>query len=318
MKDIIAPIDKKLLTDELKNGHFIRKTNKGGKEIYIVTHHNSPNVMLEVGRLRELTFRAASGGTGKEVDIDVFDTSETPFKQLIVWDPEEKEITGGYRYLMGKEMPSENGEMPKTPTAKLFEFSDEFIKNYWANTIELGRSFVQPAYQPNVNLRKGMFSLDNLWDGLGALIIRNPDMKYFFGKFTMYPEFNALARDLIMLFLNKYFPDKDRLIVAHKEYEMLYKTKNISELESVLSGADYSEDLKLLNKEVRSLGENIPPLVNSYMNLSATMKTFGTAINYGFGDVEETGIMITMADMYEGKTKRHIESYARDSAPLDS
>ncbi len=317
MKKILSPISKSLLKSELTQDCFIRRTNKGGKEIYIINHHNAPNVMLEVGRLREETFRAASGGTGKEVDIDVYDTNETAFKQLIVWDPQEDEITGGYRFLMGKNMPSEKGEMPKTPTAKLFEFSDEFIRNYWPTTIELGRSFVQPAYQPNVNLRKGMFSLDNLWDGLGALTILNPDMQYFFGKFTMYPEFNARARDLIMLFLNKYFPDKEHLVFARKEYELFYKTPDISGLESILSGADYSEDLKLLNKEVRSLGENIPPLVNSYMNLSATMKTFGTAINSEFGDVEETGIMITMADMYEGKTKRHIESYARDTAPFD-
>ncbi len=309
MKKVTGPVDKHLLERELSEELFVRNTRKGGKKIYIFTSAQAPNLMREVARLREISFREAGGGTGKELDMDAYDTAETPFKQLIVWDSEAKEIVGGYRFLMGKNMPSSHGEMPKTPTAKLFCFSPYFIENYWPQTIELGRSFVQPAYQPTTNLRKGMYSLDNLWDGLGALVVLNPDMQYFFGKFTMYPSFNARARDLIMLFLQKYFPDKDRLVYPKEEYKLLYKTDGIETLQTVLTGKDYAEDYKLLTREVRSLGENIPPLVNAYMNLSPTMKTFGTALNPGFGDVEETGILITIRDISEEKSRRHIESY---------
>ncbi len=309
MKKIAEPVDKHLLERELTDELFVRDTRKGGKKIYIFTYAQAPNLMREVARLREISFREAGGGTGKELDMDAYDTAETPFKQLIVWDSEAKEIVGGYRFLMGKNMPSLQGEMPKTPTAKLFSFSPFFIENYWSQTIELGRSFVQPAYQPTTNLRKGMYSLDNLWDGLGALVVLNPDMKYFFGKFTMYPSFNARARDLIMLFLEKYFPDNDHLVYPKEEYRLSYKTNEIEPLKAVLSGADYAEDYRLLNREVRRLGENIPPLVNAYMNLSPTMKTFGTALNPGFGDVEETGILITIEDISEEKSRRHIESF---------
>ena len=311
MRNVALPIDKKLLESELTDGIFVRDTNKGGKEIYIFTDKQAPYLMQEVGRLREISFREAGGGTGKEVDIDKYDTAETPFKQLIVWDKEEKEIVGGYRFLMGKNMPSTDGSMPQTPTAKLFEFSSYFIESYWSQTIELGRSFVQPAYQPTVNLRKGMYSLDNLWDGLGALIVLNPDMQYFFGKFTMYPNFNHEARDMIMAFLMKYFPDNDNLVFPKYDLELNYKTDHLIAINNLLSASNYADDYKILNKEVRNLGENIPPLVNAYMNLSSTMKTFGTAINPGFGDVEETGILITIPDIASGKARRHIDSFVR-------
>ena len=96
---IIPPIDRKVLKAELNADRFIRKTNKGNNEIYIINHHNSPNVMMEIGRLREVTFATAGGGTGIEVDIDEQDTSEHCYEQLIVYSPEDKEITGGYRFI---------------------------------------------------------------------------------------------------------------------------------------------------------------------------------------------------------------------------
>jgi hypothetical protein len=312
MRNVALPVDKRLLESELTDEIFVRDTNKGGREIYIFTGKQAPYLMQEVGRLREISFREAGGGTGKEVDIDKFDTAETPFKQLIVWDKEENEIVGGYRFLMGKNMPSKDGSMPQTPTAKLFEFSRAFIENYWSQTIELGRSFVQPAYQPSVNLRKGMYSLDNLWDGLGALIVLNPDMKYFFGKFTMYPDFEPQARDLIIAFLMKYFPDTENLVFPKSNLKLEYKSPNIEELIKIFVATTYADNYKILNKEVRRLNENIPPLVNAYMNLSSTMKTFGTAVNSGFGDVEETGILITIPDITSGKARRHIDSFVRE------
>jgi len=199
-EDIIPKIPTEKLVKELTPEIFVRKTNKGGNEIYIFTHKQAPNLFKEVGRLREFTFRESGGGTGKSIDIDKYDTAEIPFKQLIVWDPEGKNIIGGYRFFLGKDDHKGENGMPVTPTSKLFKFSKHFVDEYWDKTIELGRSFVQPAYQPSIN-RKGIFSLDNLWDGLGTLVVDNPDMKYFFGKFTMYPDFNSKGRDLLCYFL---------------------------------------------------------------------------------------------------------------------
>lgn len=306
MQTIVEPVEVKLLEAELNSKRFIRDTNNGNNEIYIITHHDSPNVMREIGRLREVTFRAAGGGTGKDIDIDEFDIVDiAPYKQLIVWNPREKEIIGGYRFIKCKEAPVTNG-IVQLATTELFHFSEKFIKDYLPATVELGRSFVQPKYQPTVDDRRGLFSLDNLWDGLGAIVVDNPDMEYFFGKVTMYTHFNVHARDMILAFMNYYFPDKENLVTP---IDPLLITTDVSAFLESLKGLKYKEGHLLLNKGVRAQGEHIPPLVNAYMNLSATMKTFGTANNTHFGDVEETGILVKVADIYDTKKERHISTY---------
>jgi hypothetical protein len=307
MKQIIHPIDKKILEKELSEDKFLRKTNYGNNKIYIVTSHNAPNVMLEIGRLRELTFREAGGGTGKEVDIDEFDTMKDPYIQLIVWDSDHKEILGGYRYFDCSKIDIKE-DIKKLATAELFHFSDTFLKNYMPYTIELGRSFVQPQYQ-STRSRKVLFALDNLWDGLGAIVIQNKNIKYFFGKVTMYTHYNQHARDYVLFFLNKYFGDKDNLV---KPIHPLKITTPEAELNKIFSTGNYDTDYKILSQRVRSLGENIPPLINSYMNISPTMKMFGTALNPTFGMVEESGIMVTIADIYQAKAERHISSYFKE------
>jgi hypothetical protein len=308
-KEIIPPIDKALLEEELSQEKFLRTTNNGHNKIFIVTAHDSPNVLREIGRLREITFRRGGGGTGKELDLDEFDLQENPYRQLIVWDPQTMEIVGGYRFIhCGLASFDERG-LPKIATTELFEFSERFIKEFLPHTMELGRSFVQPEYQPMVNSRKGFFSLDNLWDGLGTLVVDYPDIKYFFGKVTMYPHFKKQARDIILYFLFKYFPDKDNLV---KPITPLNIETDYKQLESIFNGGNYGTDYKLLMQAFRELDEHIPPLINAYMNLTSTMRTFGTAINEGFGQVEETGILVTIRDIYENKKERHLQTYKKD------
>lgn len=308
METIIPSVEKPLLVAELTSDKFLRKTNNGNNEIYIINHHNAPNVMEEIGRLREITFREAGGGTGKATDIDEFDTSEKPYQQLIVWDPKNLEIVGGYRYIHCKDIPFDENGQPWLATSELFHFTKNFIKNYLPYMIELGRSFVQPIYQPMNNLRKGMYSLDNIWDGLGALTVDNPDAKFFFGKITMYPKYNIVARDMILFFLDKYFYDPDQLVYPLEPITIKTDRKL---LESTFSGSNYEENFKILLRTVRMYDETIPPLVNAYMNLSSSMKVFGTAINHGFGQVEETGIIINIADIYPSKKERHVNSYVK-------
>jgi hypothetical protein len=305
MKKVVDAIDRYLLKTELTKNNFVRTTNNGTNQIYIITHHDSPNVMTELGRLREITFRAAGGGTGKEIDIDEYDIAEAPYKQLIVWNPDDEEIVGGYRFIKCCDAPVKNGVV-QLATTELFEFSENFLQNYVPYTIELGRSFVQPKYQPSSENRKGLFSLDNLWDGLGAIVVDNPEIKYLFGKVTMYLHYNPQARDMILFFMNYYFPDKENLVRPH--YPLPIK-HDMSSFENELKGLPYKEGHHLLNQNVRRLGENIPPLVNSYMNLSSTMKTFGTALNDHFGEVEETGILVTISDIHDTKKERHIKTY---------
>jgi hypothetical protein len=306
MQPIIPPVDRDLLERELTESKFLRNTNYGNRQIFIVTYHDSPNVMREIGRLREVSFRDAGGGTGKEVDIDIFDTAKIPFKQLIVWDPDDEEIVGGYRFIHMADLPVLPSGQPGSPTAHLFHFSDKFLKEYIPHTIELGRSFVQPAYQASYNIRKGMFSLDNLWDGLGALVVEYPGVHYFFGKMTMYTHYNRTARDILLYFLKRFFPDTEQLVWPHPELEVKCAECDHATL---FTGNTYEENYKILNQAIRQFGENIPPLVNAYMNLSPTMRFFGTAMNHEFGEVEESGILITIRDVYEKKKQRHLATY---------
>lgn len=308
MEAIIEPVATRILETELTPDKFVRVTNNGNNEIYIITHHDSPNIMREIGRLREVTFRAAGGGTGHSIDIDEYDTADAPYKQLIVWSPEDKEIVSGYRYIKCKDAPVGADGIIQLATTELFRFSEKFVKEYVPYTIELGRSFVQPKFQPSVDNRKGLFSLDNLWDGLGAIVVDNPDIRYFYGKVTMYTDFNLHARDMILSFMDYYFPDKDKLVVPIQPLPI--KTDVSAFLKSI-DGLSYKEGHRVLNQNVRELGEHIPPLVNAYMNLSATMKTFGTALNDHFGEVEETAIMVKIADIYDSKKERHVSTYTR-------
>ena len=307
-QSIIAPIPKEILLSELTPDRQLRMTNKSNNEIYVITAHNAPNVMREIGRLREIAFREAGGGTGKDCDIDEFDTSDNCYKQLIVWNPEAQEIIGGYRYLSGTDWELDDNGQPILATSHMFHFSEKFLRDYMPYTIELGRSFVALPYQSTRMGAKSLFALDNLWDGLGALTVIKPNVKYFFGKMTMYPSYIRKGRDMILYFLKKYFDDKERLIIPMKPLKI---ETDPTELEQLFSGKDFKEDYRILNSEIRKLGYNIPPLVNAYMNLSPTMKLFGTAINYGFGDVEETGILIAMEEVFEEKRVRHIDSFIK-------
>ena len=255
--------------------------------------------MQELGRLRELSFRDAGGGTGAAVDIDDEDLAEEGYQQLFVWDPKAQEIVGGYRFIV-----SRTTHPKHMSTEHYFRFSDRFRNEFLPYTIELGRSFVQPHYQGIRQNPKGLYSLDNLWDGLGALVITNPDMKYFFGKVTMYGDYNREARDILLYFLKKYFPDHDNLIEGIYPIELQFDTEK---MEQMFCGGNYAEDYKILTREIRKCKENIPPLINSYMNISPSMRVFGTVTNPDFGGVEETGILITINDIYPVKSERHFK-----------
>ncbi len=313
MEEIKPRVARELLLSELTPEKRLRTTNKSGNEIYIVTWQDSPNIVTELGRLREIAFRAAGGGTGLSLDLDEFDTMENPYKQLLVWDPERQEILGGYRYMLGSEVKLDEAGQPILATSHMFHFSDKFIKEYLPYTVELGRSFVTLEYQSSRMGTKGLFALDNLWDGLGALTVIMPNVRYFFGKFTMYPSYDRMARDMILYFLKLYFSDPETLIQPTKPLGLWHDETIFKDL---FTGGEFKQDYRILNREVRNLGYNIPPLVNAYMGLSPTMRLFGTAINDGFGDVEETGILIAVDEILAEKRVRYIDSFAQEHPEL--
>ncbi len=304
----MAPIDRKLIKSELTKDKFVRYTNYEDNEIYIFTAHDCPHTMKEIGRLRELSYRDSGGGTGKPYDIDNFDTSETPYKQIIVWNPNLEEIIGGYRFFKLKEAKLDKKKNRYNLfTTDLFYFSEKFINEYLPYTIELGKSFVQPQFQPSTNERKGVFSLDNLWDGLGALIVDNPDAKYFFGRVTLYMNYDKEARDIILYFLDKYFGDKENLIYPFEPRAII---TDKAKMEKLFSNKGFEEDFTNLNKAIRARNETIPALIKAYMSLSPSMKTFGVAYNQKLG-TEGIAIIINIKDIYASKIQRHVESYTK-------
>lgn len=303
---IIEPVDPALIASELTDEYFIRDTNKGGNKIYVVDAKSCPNTMREIGRLREIAFRAAGGGTGLSCDIDRYDTMEPPCRQLIVVDPAAGLILGGYRFIIGSDIKMEPNGLPRIATAHMFDFSEHFLNDYLPQTIELGRSFVRLEYQSSRAGAKALYALDNLWDGLGALTVIYPQIKHLFGKVTMYPTYNRKCRNMILFFLHKHFPDREHLVWARNP---LHIDADIDALNSIFTGETFKDDYKILNTQIHDHGFTIPPLVNAYMSLSPTMRIFGTAVNDEFGNVEETGIFMSIDEIREEKKRRHIETY---------
>ena len=302
MEKIIDPISVDLLEAELTPDKKLCDTNKGGNVIYVVDAHDSPNVMQEIGRLREISFREAGGSSGLAADIDDFDTMDVPYKQIVVWDPDAKTILGGYRYILGPDVKFDDKGQPILATSHMFHFSDTFIREYLPHTMELGRSFVAPDYQSSRAGAKALYALDNLWDGIAAVSNEHPGIIYFFGKMTMYPSYDRPARDLILHFLWKHFPDPEELV---RPIKPVMPETNARLMDLILKDTEFKDDYRNLKEAVRKLGTNIPPLVNSYMNSSPSMKMLGTAINEEFSDVEETGIMVCYNEMYPEKRDRH-------------
>ena len=310
MKDLSIPIDRDLIKAELTDDKLLRTTNKAGNLIYLTTALESPNVMKEIARIRELAFRLCGAGSGKMFDMDAFDWAERPYKQLFVWDPQNEEIIGGYRLIFGNEVAINEDGQPDLVTASMYKFSQKFIDEFLPYTIELGRSFVHPDYQASKMGSKSLYSLDNLWDGLGAITVLRPDMKYFFGKVTVYPSYEEQARELIFTFLNKYFPDEDTLV---EPIDPFIRPAFAVDYAGLFAGGSFKEEYKILNGKVRERGVNIPPLVNTYMGLSAKMKSFGYAVCEELGGLIEFAIMVPIYEMYEEKKARHIETFVNEN-----
>ena len=306
MEPIIDPVDVNLIKAELTLEKKLGDTNKGGNELYVVDWKDSPNTLHEIGRLREVSYREAGASSGKSLDLDEYDLMEKPYSQLIVWDPEAQAIIGGYRYILGKDVSLKEDGQPNLTSSHLYHFSDDFIKNYLPHVMELGRSFVAPDYQSSKAGAKSVFTMDNLWDGIASVILHHPGTLYFLGKMTIYPSYDKTARNLIIHFLKKHFDDKEGLVRPKKEIRV---TDNTRLMDLILREDDIKKDYRALKDAVRKLGTNIPPLVNSYINTSSTMKMLGSCVNDELGDAIETGIMVGFDDIYAEKKERHTETF---------
>lgn len=306
MEELIAPVATELLLAELTPKRKFQNTNKGGNELYIFDAHEAPNLMREVARLREEAFRSEGGCTGKSMDMDEFDTMEVPYKQLIVWDPDAKAIIGGYRFILGPDIRLDDNGQPILATAHQFRFSELFINEYLPHVIELGRSFVSTGYQSSKAGSKSLFALDNLWDGITGVIMQHPDIMYLFGKVTVHPGYNEIARNLITYFMRKHFGAKTELVTPIEPVPDTIPAELIS---LIFTGEDYKTDYAILKDSLHKLGSFIPPLINSYMNVSPTMQYFGFSPCPDLKGAIEGGILICFEDLYDSKKGRHVKAF---------
>ena len=305
---LIEPVSRKLLCEELTTDRLVRPTRIGSNEVYIFNGVSAPNLMQEVGRLRELTFRDAGVGFGTAVDIDHYDTDVFPCRQLIVWNPIDQEIIGGYRFNIFHQF--KGNKLKDIPLAikSLYNISDTFTTKYIPYVAELTRAFIQPKYQPKYTGYKAAFSLDNIWDGLGALVIKYPFLRYFFGRLTFFPNYDPTVRDLIFYFFAKHLQGDQKLIQAKEPFD---SPTPITELEEIIHGQSLEEDYKKLNQAAKNHGIVIPPLVKSYFNVSGTLKVFEPVFDSQIFSSYAAAIMVTIADVYPAFIKRYLTPYKR-------
>jgi len=297
MEALINPVDCKIIENELKYSEFLRVSRMGNNEIYSVNGGNNPFTMDEIGRLRELTFRQSGGGIGASKDVDNFDKLPNGYKQLVVWDPKEKCILGGYRFRSFEN--DQNIELQQLATGEVYDISQNFEYDYLQHTIDLGRAFIKPIFQTK-QIKKNLHILDNLWDGLGALITKQS--KYFLGRIVLYPNMNKIIRNLIIYFLEKHFNMGNSLLMPKIPFQ---PEIDRLQMEQILDENNPEGDIKKLRKIALASDETIPPLIQAYMKLSPTMQSVGATIDTSFGDLYEICIMITIQDIYPKYLKRY-------------
>ena len=192
---------------------------------------------------------------------------------------------------------------PYITSAHLYHYSERFIRDYLPYTIEFGRAFVQPLYQTREAGVKALFALDNIWDGIGALVHNNPDLKYMIGKVTIYPDYNIEARKLIYTYLHQYHLGDQELMHPYHPLPIEPIT------DSPFTGEDAQENYHILQHAVREKGTVIPPMFSAYLNLTNDLLFFGNAINDELANVYETGIMVEIPKIYAEKQERYINPY---------
>ena len=249
---IAHPEDRIVLKKAVESCELLGQTGDG-KQIYLYQHQQSSPVLREIGRLREFAFRAVGEGSGLRRDIDRFDNH---YEQLILWDKDDLEIVGAYRFANSRKVLAEHGKNGLY-TASLFQF-EQCMDAYLDAGLELGRSFVQPRYW-------GKRSLDYLWYGIGAYLKRNPHIRYLFGGVSLSASYPQAARDLMVYFYSLYFGDTSVSAVSKQPYPLPQTL--LTELQQHFSGTDYLADFTQLKHLLANMGLSVPTLYKQYSEL---------------------------------------------------
>ena len=305
---LVKPVNRNILKKELTSERFLRPTRMGKNNVYVFDGVDAPNLMKEVGRLRELAFRDAGAGIGAALDLDQYDTGEHKCRQLIVWDPAEEEIVGGCRFNTFEQYQNQLNAAIPLINKELYDLHPAFEKNYAPYFIELTRAFIQPKYQTKHKDHKVFFALDNVWDGLGALLVQHPQCRYFFGRLVIYPSYDPFMRDLLFYFFKKHLYDKDETLCAKFPYE---PATIKDELHSYLKTNNANKDFMELHKIARARNTVVPALISAYYRVSDTMRVFEPVIDHHFGGCFAAAMMITIADIKPNLIDRYVNPYKK-------
>ena len=288
--------DRRDIKKELKNAELLGET-KDGKIIYLYEWSSANSTLLnEIGRLRELSFRQVGEGVNKKRDIDKYDRY---YKHIILWDNEDLEIVGAYRIGVTSEIvPAHSKEALYTHS--LFEYKEGF-ESYLENSIELGRSFVQPKYW-------GSRALDYLWQGIGAYLRNNPQIKYLYGGVSISQSYPKVAKDMILHFYESYFGAKKSIVEAQIPYHFDFNDEYMKVFQSELLYDNYKEDFKTLKKALGFLELSVPTLYKQYADLCEEdgIEFCAYNIDKDFSDCVDSFIVLSVDKIKEKQRARYI------------
>ncbi len=296
-KNIIHPIDRKSIKRELNNAQLIGVTSDE-KKILLTGFYDSPNVLNEIARLREITFRKVGEGTGKKMDFDRFDKH---YKHLVVWDENELEIVGSYRIGLGSEITKSIGN-DGFYTSTIFEYDNEFKKKIMPNSIELGRSFVQKKYW-NTN------ALNYLWQGIGAFLVHHENVKYMFGGVSISNNYPESAKKMIVYYFKKWFGNENLLASAFSPFNIPETSK--FEYDQIFTGNDYKEDYRILKTMLKPYGFSVPILYKHYSELcyEGGVKFLDFAVDESFENCIDGLILVDVDLIKNEKRERFISCH---------
>ncbi|MFW6307609.1 MAG: GNAT family N-acetyltransferase, partial [Campylobacterales bacterium] len=287
--------DRQKLKKELSECELLGKTSDG-KKIYLADYDKDSSIIRELGRLREYSFRKVGEGTGKKRDIDKYDVY---YRHLVLWDEDELEIVGAYRLGESDTIMQMDEGKDSFYTSSLFDLNDSF-EPYLSNSIELGRSFVQPKYW-------GSRALDYLWFGIGAYIRTRPNLKYMFGPVSMSASYPKLARNLLIFFYKNYFGSDDDIVVSKNRYIMT--KKEIDECRNIFSCDDYVADFKVLKQTLSNMNISVPTLYRQYSELceEGGVKFLDFGEDKDFENCIDGFLLLEVEKIKDSKRKRYMQ-----------
>jgi putative hemolysin len=298
VENIIHPVNRKKIRDELKESELIGAT-QDGKQIYLFDYQPNSAVIREIGRLRELSFRQVQEGTGKSIDIDDYDRY---YRHLVLWDDNDLEIVGTYRIGEGARILAQHG-VEGFYTHSLFQLQGGMV-SYLEKSIELGRSFIQPRYW-------GKRSLDYLWFGIGAYLKKHPEIEYMLGPVTLSASYPEDAKREIVSFYNTLFGYHQELVNPRLPYRY-QASDRYEDYRQVDSESGYKAAYGQLKSYLDTLGVRVPTLFKQYVEVCEPggCEFLGFNVDPDFSNCIDAMILVHVDAVLPKKRERYIESHA--------